>query len=421
MAEALQAQNELKLPPQKFLKLAVLFSSVYIAGGILLGARGVLQWTEVAWRCVLIACLVGLVLWTYRRLGSVARNAKPENLPWLQAFASVLLLAVFFGGGIIMLSGTPFSETFSVIWFILPFSFGINLAGHSFTRRVGHSLHCPGCEYEFAFADDPHPPVRCPECGSGWLGLLRKGRKIRSVPLMALGAAIAIIGGLLLSPFLWLPSAAPYLPTPVLYAALYAAPRPAYSAWDELALRPLHQQAINTMVRRVLTDRATQTMPSPSTQWFATMMKAGKISPEVQERFFREGWLAELHAPALVKVGETFTVNLRVRHVANDMGDQPVIYFAGYAIDDAELVGRQPQSLWAFKLRPQMFSIFQDVLPQELTLSKAGPARVRAVYWLLYQPSFWEYLAWQPDGTPTRPAAATWFKRIEQEITVVGE
>lgn len=62
--------------------------------------------------------------------------------------------------------------------------------------RVGDSLHCPSCDYEFAYAQDASidHPSRCPECGCEWLGRLVKGHNEVPWPRIVVLALCASIG-----------------------------------------------------------------------------------------------------------------------------------------------------------------------------------------------------------------------------------
>lgn len=62
--------------------------------------------------------------------------------------------------------------------------------------RVGESLHCPKCDYEFAYAADaaiPHAS-HCPECGTQWHDRWVKGRREVPWPRFVVLALCAAIG-----------------------------------------------------------------------------------------------------------------------------------------------------------------------------------------------------------------------------------
>lgn len=66
--------------------------------------------------------------------------------------------------------------------------------------RVGESLHCPKCDYEFAYGADvaiPHAKT-CPECGADWEDRWVKGRREVPWPRFATLLVCAVIGFLCL-------------------------------------------------------------------------------------------------------------------------------------------------------------------------------------------------------------------------------
>ena len=75
------------------------------------------------------------------------------------------------------------------------------------------------------------------------------------------------------------------------------------------------------------------------------------------------------------------------------------------------------------KLRPVIVTVLPPATGPPrgvtaLTAGRAGEVRVRAVYWIAYEPSFTDELAWQPAGTPAPPQRALWFERFEIGKTV---
>jgi DNA-directed RNA polymerase subunit RPC12/RpoP len=406
-----------KLTARTFAKIVLGVFALSIIVGIGLAALGLLTIGELAVRTAIVGVLSAAAAWAYAGLMRAARRSGPERMPMIHAATGAAGMVAFYGTLGVMLHGTPFGVGAQLLWMI-PLMIGMGLAAGGWGRRVGESLHCPQCEYEFGTQDQADAPIRCPECGTGWLGRLKKGRRVRSPRLVAAGIALAFTGMIVLNPIFYMGRLAPHLPTPLLFASLYAAPKAAYTVWDEMATRPLDPSWTRTMAERVLRCRRKDQYDSSPSQWFENMIAGKKIPADLEDRFYREGFQAALVAPRRVKAGEAFIVQLRVHHAANGGGTMGLM-FAGYAIgDEPASAGRQDKTVWAYQLRPGVLSRHRDVLPQTLKADHPGELRIRAVFWLVYQPSFADELAWQPDGMPLKPTRATWFERIETEAIV---
>jgi DNA-directed RNA polymerase subunit RPC12/RpoP len=382
-----------------------------------MAATGILTIVELAGRTVVLAILSAAAILLYARLMRVAQRIKPERMPMVHAVVGGSGMILVNGAFAVMLRGTPFGDGVQFAS-LIPLMIGMTLAVAGWSRRMGDSMHCPRCEYELGLTAEADAPIRCPECGTGWLGRLKKGRRVRSPRLIAAGIAIAVIGMIVLNPIFYMGTLAPHLPTPLLYASLYAAPKNAFKVWDELATRTLGPEWTRTMAERVLAQRGKNQYDNSPGRWFETMIASGKMPKALADRFYREGFQAELLVPKHVKAGESFTASLRVSRAAQ--GSSTIgLMFAGYAIDDNPArLGRRNKTQWAFELQPGVLSRHRDVLAQPLTADHPGEVRVRVVYWLVYQPSFRDELAWQADGSPAAPTAANWFQRIELEQPV---
>jgi DNA-directed RNA polymerase subunit RPC12/RpoP len=364
-----------------------------------------------------IAFLFAALIWLYARLMRAAQRIKPERMPMIHAAVGGAGMILFNGAFAVMLHGTPFGDGVQ-FGSMIPLMIGMTLAVGGWSRRVGESMHCPQCEYELGFSAEADAPIRCPECGTGWLGRLKKGRRVRSPRLVAAGIAISLTGMIVFNPIFYMGALAPHLPTPLLYASLYVSPKHAFTVWDELTTRPLDSEWTRIMAERVLAQRGKNQYDNSPGRWFETIIARGEMPKALAERFYREGFQAELLVPKHVKAGEAFTASLRVSRAAQ--GSSTIgLMFAGYAIDDSPArLGRRDKTLWAFELHPGVLSRHRDVLAQTLTAYNPGEVRVRAVYWLVYQPSFRDELTWQADGSPATPTAANWFQRIELEQPV---
>lgn len=377
-------------------------------------------WAGIGVRLGMVVCLaaawVRVMLW----LGRVGAACRTERLGFVHAVNSVMGLLFFYLAAIIMLLGTSgrFGGMFvgqMIMW--VGMMFGAMLFIGGLGRRVGESLHCPRCEYEFGFADRDDPPVRCPECGSGWLGLLKKGRKVRSERMMIAGVVIALLGVAVSSPVFYIRRLAPYLPTPVLYAMVYVSPVGNDAAWKEMQVRPLEESWSRRLEQRVLAHRAEWSYEDGGGRWMESRIAAGSVDDAARARLFREGFQAELVMPASVRAGEEFEVALRVRRAADAGSLHLGVMFEGYSVDMGPFSGRHGATLWGYELRPDLFRTHKDMCVQRVRAEGVKPGemlRVQAVCWVMYVPGF-DRSEWQGRGTPTRPPKAVWFERVELE------
>jgi len=355
----------------------------------------------------------------YFRFVRLASRTRAERLPLIHGciFASSMTaymgtIGLLFYGSVI----AGFREQGGMIAMMA----GFFLAQCGWTRRVGDTKHCPQCEYEFGHADETDAPIRCPECGTGWLGRLKKGRRVRSRKLIVIGIVGGFLTMILLNPIFYFPALAPRLATPVLFVGLYAAPRSGFSAWGELITRPLDPHWAQIMAEKVLALRQERNWTDSGwSEWFEAMIATNQIPASLVDRYYRESFCADLVVPTHVKPGESFSAMLRVTRAAGGFRNQMGVMFSGYVINDAiPLAGRCTQTLWRHDLSPGVFTSKRDVLGASLIAPSEGTFQVRAVFWVVHQPSFMDELRWQEDGTPTTPKAALWFERRELVKTI---
>ncbi len=207
-------------------------------------------WTigTLALRWTVVAAVLASSVPACARLRTYCAGQPPERLPVVHGLATtalvgVAMLAVWFflqGTSIGRGAGPAFAMQAVVIG-------GATLVGASWRRRVGTSLHCPDCEYEFAYADADRAPRLCSECGCEWLGRLNRGRRVRSLRLVVLGVVGTVGAFFVFNPSTYLGWLAPHLPTPALYWMLYVQAPDYSSAWTELGTRTLTEARTRTM------------------------------------------------------------------------------------------------------------------------------------------------------------------------------
>lgn len=416
--------NHKLLAPPKFRPRTFAIIHACIAGLaiVMLGAlslSGVRGASELWKGSLVIVALHTVATAAYARVIAASARIPSERMPlvhWVVFFINMLACFGTFG---VLFFGSAVRGVREQSAMIAMMS-GFMLVQCGWGRRVGESRHCPGCEYEFGFTDENDAPIRCPECGTGWLGRLKKGRRVRSVRLMVFGAVSGVVAAVVCNPIFYLAAVSPRLATPALFAALFASPGSGYTAWTELATRPLEPAWTTVMARKVLSVRRESNWnDGGASEWFEAMVATGQIPAELVERFYNESFVADLKGPSRVKAGEAFTVSLSVRHAVGGFRNQLGVLFAGYAVDDAPpLAGRSFKTLWKHDLAPMVLTSSRDVLPVSMVAPDVQEFRVRAVFWVVYQPSFTDELGWQSDGTPVAPKAALWMERRELVKTI---
>lgn len=414
--------QDLLAPPKfkpKSLALALALVCAFPVGLCVLEVRrGSWSWTELAWRLGSLFVLCIAVMMGNASLVRYAKRVTPQRMPYIHAAIAVLMGVVIVFTLTVSLRGTMLGNAGPGYLFMLPMMVGMVLAQGGWGRRVGESLHCPTCEYEFTFAERD-APIRCPECGTPWLGMLRKGRRVKSIKMMVSGISIALLGAFLFQPIFWLGPLARILPTPILYTALYMDPGSSLDAWDELTTRSISATSTRSLARRVAAHRLQHQWGSAADKWFEANVAAGKIPAEIKEHLYGQSFATRLDAPKEVQAGTPFPVRLQTSRAATGLSSQLAVMFAGYSLDGAEPVGRADEPAWAHELRPSLFGDARINFQHEFRIDTPGRHTIRATYWVIFQPSFWT-ITWGPDGTPIRPAAATWFERsdLEREIIV---
>ncbi len=383
---------------------------------------GVWTPTQLLVRWAVVAAILGASVWPYVWVRARAERAAPERLPMVYAATTIVGILAYLTALMVLLQGTAVGLHMSGLAWMVPWMFGFSLAASGWARRVGTSKHCPQCEYECGIEEPDRVPVQCPECGCIWLGRMKQGRRVPSRRCVVAGVVILVGGFLIGNPIVYMGWLAPHLPTPVLFGSLYAMPGSLRTAWDILGARPLNEPSIRAMAERVLRFRHRNPWDSGPPRWFEGVMTAGKMPADLVERFYTEGFRAELLVPERVEAGERFAAQLRVTGAAAAATTSAGILFAGYRPGEAgEPVGRKDAAQWVFQLGPVGLSGHRDALPEMLTVDRPGEAQVSVVYWLVYTPSFRDELVWQADGTPAPWKRALWMRRFELRKTITVE
>ena len=368
--------------------------------------------------------LIGLV--NFELLYQVNRRAKGRPLArGIGVGVPIVIMGVYMP--LMMSAGTGRSGLGLLGWaWTLPVGIGAGLITAGWATRTGDSRHCPKCDYEFAFADgDEDAPVRCPECGTGWLGRLVTGRRVQSRPLI--GAGVGVLAATLLLAVTLFASGgfiARAMPTPALIAWLGTSPLiGGDEAWAELATRTLTPEQRADLATRLLDLRLAERfrLTVEGKEWLDAETAAGTLPAGVQERFFAEMFRGELDVPRRVRVGEPFEVGFKHTDANDGFNYKCFLYVGGFAVGDAPLVGQRNEGYYPNLIDRARGTPYTPV-SESLVANKPGPATVRADVWLMVQTGFPATITWNDDGTPVVPPTAAWVKRVEmvREIEVTG-
>lgn len=407
---------------RKYAMGTLVAAALGLAAGIWLTSNGVWTPWQFLWRWAGGGTLLGVSVAMFRWMRPRVERAGPDHVALWHAAALAVPFGLALTAAALFMYGTAFGRGIAGVWWQVAWLFGFALAGFGWTRRVGDSQHCPKCEYECGIPDIAQVPIYCPECGTMWLGVMKRGRRVRSRRYVVAGVVIVVGGFVLGNPVFYMGRLAPHLPTPVLLGALYLGADGLDSAWDELSTRTLGEQATRAMGEHVLSVREIARYQRGPSKWFEGVMATGGMPPELVERFYGEGFGAGVLVPARVKAGEPFAASLRVTHAAWGASTQMAVLFAGYRIGDGgEPRGRERKAMWAHQFRLDRWTGRDDALQQTLSVDQRGPVEVVATYWVVYAPSFQDELVWLPDGSPAPWKRALWMRRFESRQTITVE
>jgi hypothetical protein len=105
--------------------------------GLILAFRGIIQYSDLGRRALMIAVLAGGSVWAYSRLLRYAARARPERMPLVHGIAGTAGLLVFYAVFGLMLRDTPFQGGMPSMFWMAPFIVGTTLAAAGVARRVG--------------------------------------------------------------------------------------------------------------------------------------------------------------------------------------------------------------------------------------------------------------------------------------------
>jgi hypothetical protein len=302
--------------------------------------------------------------------------------------------------------------------------------------RNSKGKFCAGCGYELSpeMEAGSDAESRCPECGGLWMltgGTIQGQRRFRSRPLVV-GLAVVALGLLMMR------AAFPggrsmvlrLLPTSSLIAEVTQAPRGfTISEWAELSRRTLSAAQERRLAEGLLGLRERkQYLAREADGWLENAALAGRLPPELIDRYFSGMMEIWLLAPGRGEPGGKATLGLGAEH-RGPLGPpatlRPLVLFDGFAVGEATGIGRADTLVDGISFGDEVRSfgrVSKGRGPGREVALPAGRTEVRAAYWLLVMPatppSSGATLARGPAGEPVIPAAAVWARRFELSAVI---
>ncbi|MCK4874095.1 MAG: hypothetical protein KAS72_15335, partial [Phycisphaerales bacterium] len=292
---------------------------------------------------------------------------------------------------------------------------------------------CATCSYE----KDPagEPPPRCPECGADWslpgatMHVRRLEGKVR-IPIASIALLLLIfIPGVVLV----MPSKhAHLLPTSVLVRyAVTGNILSSDSYWAELSTRTMTPEQKLELAQRVLDKRASGEILALDTGliWLDKYAAAGRMDPDMLERFYAGMLALHIEGPARVRVGEQIQLEVwgqdRSANASRGTTYALVLVEGFYVGDAASPIGRHDTGDFGSEFDSEQREFAQMLrlsLPEPaacmtFTPDQPGEVTVRAAMWIVIAPTnaMPTALSWAEDDSIITPPGTSWTKRVELE------
>jgi hypothetical protein len=288
-------------------------------------------------------------------------------------------------------------------------------------RRVGDRRHCPNCDYPC----DHEPgtePVRCPECGTPWLGRWEVGDWKGRPKLKAAGIAIMVLGlGLMFVQFQF-QTGSSWTPT---RALLWQARNDVgnNSLWNQVAARSLTPEQTASLADSIIEGLPTSgTTIAGGAGWLGDRIAAKDLSPERCELALDAlSWIRVVPTSKRTDDGRV-QVAIQAWTPAHAARLQHAMLIESIQLEpDGQTSGRLPVPVIAFPFQPDSRfgrdawpSIWLDDVPHD-----AREARVRVTYWHVA----WTYpnrasVGWDLVDTPSNPAGIIARRRKEKVFQI---
>src|SRR5262245_48947993 len=139
-----------KFKPRGFAAVIGVVAALPAVGGIWFAIAGYWSLWELGWRLSVVIGVWAAVVFGYARMFRNAHRRRPERMVFLHMTVGMSTFVVMGISMRIMLGGTGIASGMG-FGFMVPMLAGGFLICGGLVRRVGESLHCPRCEYEFGF------------------------------------------------------------------------------------------------------------------------------------------------------------------------------------------------------------------------------------------------------------------------------
>lgn len=163
--------------------------------------------------------------------------------------------------------------------------------------------------------------------------------------------------------------------------------------------------------------------------WLVAQVQFGALPPEIADRYYRQMLESWIIAPELAQAGEPITVAIGSRYRSGFMpASCPLVYFGGFEVDGQGVPrARQERPVSAQSFGRERHHGRMPVetrggtSPETVVVpERAGRLQIRAKLWIAMLPFSASTLpiAWNDDGTPQIPSAATRVTYVELEHAV---
>ncbi len=310
------------------------------------------------------------------------------------------------------------------------FFIGITLMGMGIKRRRGRSAHCAACDYEKSPMLILEATSLCPECGAAWneAGGTVQGTVSQKSGFLTVGIIMSVLG------FYFLNTGntgalagftAKVIPTPALVQQLGNNSRSSPEAWQELQTRELSDEDVDTLATLLMDQRIEigHFAATTGAGWLDSQINVGKLSTEIEDRYYRELLVFSIAGPQRAEVGQELTFSLiGGNRVATGLIVEAVI--GGFYVDNIlslETRGAHWHPAYNFDTELNEMTKAEQIPPFITQFTTPGTYQIIVKVWIIGLPGHGLALAdpWDTNGKVVLPAKTLWSRQITVEHEVV--